>query len=420
MTVTMREKISEVVKEFDAILHPGGLVKFLGTPQSEDSLYPKLGQRGYVVRIWPSEYPNVKQRVKYGERLSPFILNRVEHDPTLVGHSVWPERFSDEDLAARKLSYGRSGYALQFLLDTSLSDADRYPLKLRDLIVMDLDLALGPAVLAWGTDPKNIVQGLPLLGFDNDKYYGPATSVEVFEKYTSIKAALDPSGRGGDETTLAIVAELHGRLFLLYIGAWRDGYSPQTLRAIADAFVRYNVSYCRIEDNFGDGMFTALLQPHVLKAWKERNDRSRQDQQGGTELEGIKSNRVQKELRILAAMEPVTQGHRLVVSKKVIEDDHKMIMAIDGEEFRQHYSAFHQLTHLTRERDSLLHDDRLESIAIAVTNYAEIIGINPWDAAANRAEEKLEAELEHLFSDDLDDTGPATLHEGRISRPRVR
>jgi hypothetical protein len=423
MTVVMREKIAEAVKEFDAILHPGGLVKFLGTPQSEDSLYPKLGPRGYTIRIWPAEYPDKKQRIKYGERLSPFILNRVERDPTLVGHSVWPERFPDEDLASRKLSYGRSGYALQFLLDTSLSDADRYPLKLRDLIVMDLDLERGPAVLAWGTDPKNIVQGLPLLGFEGDKFYGPASTVEIFEPYSVVKAALDPSGRGGDETALSVIAELHGRLFLLYVGAWRDGFSPQTLAAIAQVLVRYRVSYLMVEDNFGDGMFTQLLTPHVIKAWKDHNDRAPQAKHGSTAIEGVRSQRTQKELRILSALEPATQGHRLVVARKVIEDDHKAIMSIDGDEIRHHYSFQHQFTHLTRERDALLHDDRLESVALAVSQFAELLGINPWDSAARKAEEKLDEELERLFGDDWENA-PATpgspLSHGRSSTSRAR
>lgn len=427
MTVTMREKISETVKEFDAILHPGGMVKFLGTPQSEDSLYPKLGARGYTIRIWPSEYPNKKQRTKYGERLSPFILNRVERDPTLVGHSVWPERFSDDDLASRKLSYGRSGYALQFLLDTSLSDADRYPLKLRDLIVMDLDIERGPEVVAWGTSGPAI-NDLPLLGFEGDRYYGPASNADVFAPYTSVKAWCDPSGRGSDETSLCIGAELHGRIFLLYVGAWRDGFGKPTLEAIAAALVTYKATHLTIEDNFGDGMFMQLLSPYIVRAWQKYNDsKPEAAKHGGTEIEGIRSSRTQKELRILSAMEPVTQSHRLVVAKRVVEQDHTMMLQIDGEEVRHHYSLFHQLTHISRERDSLLHDDRLEALAGLLTTYAEVLNIDPWDSAQRKADSDMEAELQRLLGDDLDDQGPGgnSLRPGavgggsRVSRSRV-
>lgn len=424
MTVTMREKIGETVKEFDAILHPGGSVKFLGTPQSEDSLYPKLGARGYTIRIWPSEYPDKKQRIKYGDKLSPFILNRVERDPTLVGHSVWPERFSDEDLASRKLSYGRSGYALQFLLDTSLSDADRYPLKLRDLIIMDLDIERGPEVVAWGT--SNIVQDLPLLGFEGDRYYGPASNVDAFAPYSVVRAWCDPSGRGSDETTLAIGAELHGRIFLLYVGGWRDGFGKPTLNAIAEALVTYKANKLWIEDNFGDGMFIQLLRPHIEQAWKKYNDkRPSGKQHGGTDVEGIRSSRTQKELRILSAMEPVTQGHRLVVSKRVVEQDHLNMLQVDGDEVRHHYSLFHQMTHLTRERDSLLHDDRLEAVAGLLTTYSEVLNIDPWDSVVRKAEDDMEEELRRLLGDDFVDgtDGPAeggNLRAGhRVSRPRV-
>ena len=53
----MRDKISEAVKkEFDAILKPEGRILYLGTPQTEMSLYEVLPERGYQVRIWPSRY----------------------------------------------------------------------------------------------------------------------------------------------------------------------------------------------------------------------------------------------------------------------------------------------------------------------------------------------------------------------------
>lgn len=401
MTVLMREKIAEAVKEFDAVLHPGGLVKFLGTPQTDDSLYPKLEKRGYTLRIWPSEYPDKKARIKYGARLSPFILNKVTNDPTLVGHSVWPERFPDDDLAKRKLSYGRSGYALQFLLDTSLSDADRYPLKLSDLIVMDLDLKKGPEMLAWGNDQRLIHQdlGVNLMGFEGDRFYAPANDIKVYSDYTRIVGALDPSGRGGDETALAIGAELHGRVFLLHHQAWRDGYGPDTLKAIAASLVFYNCHHLLIEDNFGDGMFLQLLKPHVVDAWKKANRGRAKGEHGGTNLEGIRSARVQKELRILSVLEPAVQSHRMVVAKKVIEDDFKSLAKIDGEDLRDRYSLFYQFTHLTRERDSLLHDDRVEALALLVSQFADTLGINPWDAAERTAEDKMQRELDRLLGD---------------------
>ena len=72
-TQAMRDKLSEAVKEFDAILKPGGIITYLGTPQTELSLYNQLPDRGYAVRVWPARYPSDDQLINYGsERLAPF------------------------------------------------------------------------------------------------------------------------------------------------------------------------------------------------------------------------------------------------------------------------------------------------------------------------------------------------------------
>ena len=68
-TQPMRDKLSEAVKEFDAILKPNGKITFLGTPQTEQSLYLTLEERGYTTRIWTARYPDLKNN--YGERLAP-------------------------------------------------------------------------------------------------------------------------------------------------------------------------------------------------------------------------------------------------------------------------------------------------------------------------------------------------------------
>ena len=47
----------------------------------------------------------------------------------MIGKPTDPDRFDEEDLNKRQLSYGSSGFNLQFMLDTSISDANKYPLK---------------------------------------------------------------------------------------------------------------------------------------------------------------------------------------------------------------------------------------------------------------------------------------------------
>ena len=52
-TQVMRDRLFELVKEFDAILKPGDNKKiiYLGTPQNEMSLYNELQERGYITYI---------------------------------------------------------------------------------------------------------------------------------------------------------------------------------------------------------------------------------------------------------------------------------------------------------------------------------------------------------------------------------
>ena len=131
-TQLMRDRLSETVKEFDAIIKPVvGRVIFLGTPQTEMSLYNDLDERGFKTRIWSALIPNQAQKIGYGHKLAPTIadIDGKEGDPTD------PDRFNEIDLMERLSSYGRSGFNLQFMLDTSLSDANKYPLKLNDLII---------------------------------------------------------------------------------------------------------------------------------------------------------------------------------------------------------------------------------------------------------------------------------------------
>jgi hypothetical protein len=60
-TQGMREKLGELVKEFEAIIKPGGGITFLGTYQTEMSLYTVIPDRGYDTRIWPARYPVEKK-----------------------------------------------------------------------------------------------------------------------------------------------------------------------------------------------------------------------------------------------------------------------------------------------------------------------------------------------------------------------
>lgn len=406
LTVTMRDKVAESVKEFDSVLVPGGVIKFLGTPHDEDSLYSKLAKRGYTIRVWPALYPDADQLKGYGERLSPYILKMLEKGgPDLVGTPTMPTRFTADDLAGRRLSLGMSEFALQFMLDTSLSDRDKYPLKVKDLMVMGLDPRKGPESIVYSEDPKQRLLDLPVMGFEGDHYLAPIVpDGTAYSAWTRVIGFVDNSGRGADETALTILAELNGSIFFLKLYATKAGFEPTTLLEIARLCVQYRVHKLKIESNFGDGMFAALLKPVLDAEWKKHNATIRRgspEEPGGTEIEEVRtSNTMAKERRILALLEPVTQQHRLVVAKSVVEWDYSSLQKIDGEDTRHRYALFHQYTHLTRERDSLHHDDRLDSLAGAVSDFADIIGVDPSMMSVRSSQERLDEEWEKLMGVD--------------------
>lgn len=383
-TQVMREKLLEAVKEFDAVLKPGGRIVYLGTPQTEQSLYNVLPERGYVVRIWPARYPDEDKLSKYGNKLAPFIMDAMARDECCIGKPTDPRRFSDEDLTERELSYGRSGFALQFQLDTSLSDADRYPLKLKDLIVHPLDNFRGPSDLAWGGAPDLVYEGVPNVGLQGDRFHRPAFVSRDYAEYEGSVMFVDPSGRGKDETAYAIVKMLHGRLFLVDIGGYLDGYSPDTLTAILMAARRHNVNFILTEPNYGGGMFTSLLKAKSQEIYP-------------VTIEEAKWSQAQKEKRIIDTLEPVMNQHRLVISPEVIEKDYQSTEGLPNEDV-QRYRLFYQMTRITADKGSLLRDDRLDALAGAVAYWVESMNRDTEQAALQYKERLIDQELEKFLA----------------------
>ena len=359
VTQTARDSLLNIIKEFDSIISPGGEITYLGTPQSEMSIYKALPDRGYEVRIWTARYP--KNVARYNGHLADFIMKAITENPSLGtdcsgrGRPTDPKRFTDLDLVEREASYGKAGFALQFMLDTSLSDVDKFPLKLSDFAVLDLHADVAPVKVSWASGKDQLLT-LESVGLTGDKWYKPMWIAPEWVDYQGCVMFIDPSGRGKDETGYAIVKQLNGMLFLVAAGGFKDGYSEITLKALANLAKKHKVNFIDIEDNFGDGMFKTLLEavmvtiyPVTINPEKNRTN-------------------TQKEKRIIDILEPVLSQHRLVVSRSVIEEDTKT------EDPR--YSLFYQLTRITRDRGALVHDDRLDALAGAVAYWMESLRKN--------------------------------------------
>ncbi|MCQ4158749.1 phage terminase large subunit [Roseomonas sp. GC11] len=387
-TVGKREKLAELVKEFDAVLKPNGQIIYLGTAQTEESIYTRqLATRGYEVRIWPVRYPTQTQRDKYGPWLAPWVIEQISRGAP-EGSPVEPSRFPESDLIERELSYGRSGFALQFMLDTSLSDAEKFPLKLRDLIVMGCDPQQAPVKLAWASSGDVVVQGLPLLGFSGDRYHRPIFVSQEWQTYQGIVMAIDPSGRGADELGYAVVAMLNGRLYLLDCQGLTGGYHDDNLKKLAETAKRFKVKEIIVEKNMGDGMFIALLRPHLDRVYPCTT----------TEVH----HSTQKERRIIETLEPVLNQHRLVVDEALIRRD--------AENYNQHpqekassYSLFYQMTRITRDRGAIKHDDRLDALSIAVHYWVENMAKDDEKAVDDHKQRLMEEELRRFMEEALGD-----------------
>lgn len=376
-TQMMRDKLSESVKEFDAILKPGGRIIYLGTPQTEMSLYNQLPERGYDIRIWPSLYPELDKLESYKGRLAPLITKGLEENRELAGKPTDSRRFDEADLLERRASYGRAGFALQFMLDTSLSDGDRYPLKVADLIIQNLNPTMAHLKVAWATSPELTLNDLPNVALTGDRYYRPMWHSDDMSEYTGAVMSIDPSGRGKDETGYAVVKNLAGNLYLTEAGGITGGYELETLEALAHAAKRNRVKYIIIEANFGDGMFTQLIKPVLQRIYP-------------CTVEEVKHS-TQKEARIIDTLEPVMSTHRLIVDAKVIQKDFETAKDLKK-------SLFYQMTRLTRDRGALTHDDRLDALAIAVAYWTESMARDNNKAAKEIKNQHLDKELKKFMS----------------------
>jgi hypothetical protein len=316
LTEDSREKLLKAMGEFESILSPGGRICFLGTPQNQESVYNKLRRgRGYKTLIIPARFPNPETASIYEGCLASYLLERIQAHPELVSHSTDPKRFSDQDLAEREASIGRTAFALQFMLDTSLSDSMRYPLKTSDLCIVPLSTDRGPINISYGASPELTMKEIPNIGLTGDRFYRPFFVDKEFAPYEGAVMLIDPAGTGGDELAYAVVKQLHGYLYLMDSGGLLGGYKEENLRTLAKIAKEHQVKEIVTEQNMGAGMFDQLLKPILGQIYPCSINSS-------TDGKGIR-NTVQKEKRIIDTLEPVLNRHKLIVDETVVRKDLK-------------------------------------------------------------------------------------------------
>jgi len=386
MTEFMREKLLQLCTEAESILTPksDSRIMYLGTPQTTFTIYRKLAERSYRPFVWPARYPAKSKLSQYEGLLAPQIQEDLE-----AGVEAWdctdPDRFNNDDLLEREASMGRSNYMLQFQLDTSLSDAEKFPLKMADLVITSVNPESAPEAVIWCSDPQNVIRDAPTVGLPGDYFYSPMQLKGEWSNYSETICSIDPSGRGTDETAAAFISQRNGYLYLHEMRAYRDGYSDRTLLNILDGCKKYNVTKLVIETNFGDGIVSELFRKH-LTARKQAVD-----------IEEVRAN-VRKEDRIIDSLEPVLNQHRLVVDRSVIDWDYNSNQDAAPEE-RLIYMLFYQMSRMCREKGAVKHDDRLDCLAQGVKYFTDALSISANDQIKLRELEEFRDVLESFLDD---------------------
>ena len=375
MTELMREKLLQLCTEAESILTPkdDSRIMYLGTPQTTFTVYRKLAERSYRPFVWPARYP--RSLANYEGLLAPQLQEDID-----AGADAWdvtdPDRFGAEDLLDREASMGRSNFMLQFMLDTSLSDAEKFPLKMADLIVTSVNPKEAPDAIVWCSDPVNVIKELPTVGLPGDYFYKPMQLQGEWGPYTETICAVDPSGRGSDETAACYLSQRNGFIYLHEMRAYRDGYSDKTLLDILRGCKKYGVTSLVIETNFGDGIVSELFKKHL------------QQTKQNIFVEEIRAN-VRKEDRIIDSLEPVLNQHRLIVNRSVIDWDYSSNKDC-APESRLLYMLFYQMSRMCREKGAVKHDDRLDVLAMGVKYYTDALAISAYEQVKLREREEFQ------------------------------
>ena len=392
LTEFMREKLLQLCTEAESILTPksDSRIMYLGTPQTTFTIYRRLAERNYRPLVWPARYPRQDKLSKYEGVLAPEIQEDVD-----MGAEEWSptdDRFTDEDLIEREASMGRSNFMLQFQLDTTLSDAQKFPLKMADLVITSVNPTTAPENVIWCSDPSKVIRDAPTVGLPGDYFYSPMQLVGEWSSYDETICSVDPSGRGTDETAAAFLSQRNGFIYLHEMSAYRDGYSDSTLLDILKRCRTYGVTSLVIETNFGDGIVGELFKKHLINTKQHIN------------IEEVRAN-VRKEDRIIDSLEPVLNQHRLIVDRGVIDWDYASNKDSPAEE-RLLYMLFYQMSRMCREKRAVKHDDRLDCLAQGVKYFTDALSISAQDQIRLRKKE----EWDNMLEDFLDNPQSSANH----------
>lgn len=349
-----------------------GTVLVLGTFQSSDSIYvPMIRSGAYDTLIIPAEYPPLNEW--YVEFVHKSILDISKDNPDMIGRAI-DERLND-DFLAKKRMLSKTNYELHYMLNPNLTDQLKYPLKLKDLIIYDIDPIDNPIRFIYSSQER--VKNLKHKGFSSDYFVSPAFTSEERMPFQFTTLAIDPSGRGTDETGWIVVSLMGGKIFVRDFGGLAGGYDDDSLDTLVGLAIKYKVNKIKVESNFGDGAYLKMLEKKLIGVYNCATEDSRAT--------------AQKEARIIDMLEPLMNQHRIIVDRSALDRDFEAPTAM---------SLTYQMTHLTKQRGSLVHDDRIDVWELGIKDLVEYMA-NGENSAVNRFEEDRQKKIIELYKNGL-------------------
>ena len=295
---------------------------------------------------------------------------------------------------------------MQFMLDTTLSDYEKFPLKMADLIVTAVNPTTAPDSVIWCSDPRNVIKELPTVGLPGDYFYSPMQLQGEWHPYQETICSVDPSGRGTDETVAAYISQHNGFLYVHEMRAYRDGYSDTTLLDILRGCKKFNATTLLIESNFGDGIVAELFRKHL------------QQVKYGMTIEEVRAT-VRKEERIIDSLEPILNQHRLIIDKGVVDWDYNSNKD-EAPEKRLMYMLFYQMSRMCREKGAVKHDDRIDCLAQGVKYFTDALAISAQEEVNTRKREDWNDMLEQFLDDPQEMTNHLVLGMDLDQRRQAR
>ncbi|AZF94045.1 terminase large subunit [Pectobacterium phage Clickz] len=369
LTATNREILLLRSKEFGAICVDGRIM-YLGTPQTKDSIYRTLVNRGYEMRIWPGRIPTEEEEQRYGSTLAPYILELITKGAARTGYGIDgsrgeasdPARYDEALSIEKELEFGPEGYQLQYMLDTSLSDAQRTRIKLSDAIVACLGTDAAPDTLYYAATPQYRVQSVPD-SIKQEVLYHVAGNGNLLLPYQHKIMVVDPAGCGGDEVAFACGGALNSYIHLFGVGGLQGGLIEENCNVLLDYCEEFGITDIVMEANMGHGTASMVLL-NVIAKRKLPHIGVRDIYAKG-----------QKERRIIDTLGPVFRRHKFVLHERAIEMDTEYCQKYPLNK-RNLYSLLFQLTGITYDRGSLAKDDRADAVGHLVNELKGFISVD--------------------------------------------